>query len=164
MPPDNRTVWLIDDDQSIRWVLERALTNADFVVTLFETASSALSRYKRIPAIERPQLILTDIRMPGISGFELLRQIKNLDSKQPVIIMTAYSDLDTTVQGYQQGAFEYLPKPFDIDEAIELVARGCESHSRNQTSPDDSNPNNEIIGSSIPMQKSFPENGKAHDP
>ena len=158
-PNPVHSVWLIDDDQSIRWVLERALTSAEFAVTVFETASSALSRYKRIPASERPQLILTDIRMPGISGFELLKQIKNVDSKQPVIIMTAYSDLDTTVQGYQQGAFEYLPKPFDIDEAIELVTRGCESHSRNQISPGDS-PNNEIIGNSLPIQNLFRKIGK----
>jgi two-component system nitrogen regulation response regulator GlnG len=154
------SVWLIDDDQSIRWVLERALTSANFAVTMFETASSALSRYKRIPANERPQLILTDIRMPGISGFELLKQIKNVDSKQPVIIMTAYSDLDTTVQGYQQGAFEYLPKPFDIDEAIVLVTRGCDSHSRKQVSPGGSHQNNEIIGSSLAIQNLFRKMGK----
>ncbi len=156
MTPNNaRSVWLIDDDQSIRWVLERALTNADFAVTVFETASSALSRYKRIPANERPQLILTDIRMPGISGFELLKQIKNVDSKQPVIIMTAYSDLDTTVQGYQQGAFEYLPKPFDIDEAIELVTKGCASHHLNFDNNDGIAPDNEIIGDSLPIKNLY---------
>lgn len=161
MTNDNtHSVWLIDDDQSIRWVLERALTNAKFAVTVFETASSALSRYKRIPASERPQLILTDIRMPGISGFELLKQIKNVDSKQPVIIMTAYSDLDTTVQGYQQGAFEYLPKPFDIDEAIELVTRGCESHHRNLKNNDDYAPYKQIIGDSPPIRNLYRQMAK----
>jgi two-component system nitrogen regulation response regulator GlnG len=161
MTPDNaHSVWVIDDDQSIRWVLERALTKAEFVVTVFETASSALSRYKRIPAKERPQLILTDIRMPGISGFELLKQIKNVDSKQPVIIMTAYSDLDTTVQGYQQGAFEYLPKPFDIDEAIELVTKGCESHDRNLDGNDGMVPDNEIIGDSLPIKNLYRQMAK----
>ena len=161
MTPDNaHSVWVIDDDQSIRWVLERALTKAEFVVTLFETASSALSRYKRIPANERPQLILTDIRMPGISGFELLKQIKNVDSKQPVIIMTAYSDLDTTVQGYQQGAFEYLPKPFDIDEAIELITKGCESHDRNLDGNDGMVLKNEIIGDSSAIKSLYRQMAK----
>ncbi len=114
-------IWVIDDDQSIRWVLERSLTNAGFYVCVFETASTALTQFKRANITERPALIITDFRMPGINGFELLKQIKNADSTIPVIIMTAYSDLDTTVQAYQEGAFEYLAKPFDIDEAIELV-------------------------------------------
>ena len=114
-------IWVIDDDQSIRWVLERSLTNAGFQVSVFETASSALTQFKRSEIEKRPSLILTDFRMPGINGFELLKQIKNIDPVLPVIIMTAYSDLDTTVQAYQEGAFEYLAKPFDIDEAIALV-------------------------------------------
>ena len=154
------SVWIIDDDQSIRWVLERALSNAGFAITIFETASSALSRYKRLSTSERPQLILTDIRMPGISGFELLKQVKNVDPKQPVIIMTAYSDLDTTVQGYQQGAFEYLPKPFDIDEAISLVTKGCESHNRNIDNTEHNAPDNDIIGESLPIKKLFKQMGK----
>ena len=157
---NTHSVWIIDDDPSIRWVLERALTNAKFSVTLFETASSALSRYKRILPSERPQLILTDIRMPGISGFELLKQIKNVDSKQPIIIMTAYSDLDTTLQGYQQGAFEYLPKPFDIDKAIELVTRGCESHRQNEVSDVTVAPDNDIIGDSTSIKNLFRQMAK----
>ncbi len=116
-------IWVIDDDQSIRWILERALSNAGFKITAFETASKALTQYKRSGQNDRPALILTDFRMPGINGFELLKQIKNIDPALPVIIMTAYSDLDTTVQAYQEGAFEYLPKPFDIDDAIELVTK-----------------------------------------
>lgn len=157
---NTNSVWLIDDDQSIRWVLERALSKAGFTITVFETASSALSQYKRISTSERPQLILTDIRMPGISGFDLLKQVKNLDSKQPVIIMTAYSDLDTTVQGYQQGAFEYLPKPFDIDEAIELVKKGCESRSLNPVNNDSNVSDNEIIGDSLAIKKLYRQMGK----
>ncbi len=129
---DNRsntqTVWVIDDDQSIRWVLQRALSNAGFEVSVFETASAALSQFKRAETEKRPSLILTDFRMPGINGFELLRQIKNINAAIPVIIMTAYSDLDTTVQSYQEGAFEYLAKPFDIDDAIALVTNACEPH------------------------------------
>ena len=122
-------VWVIDDDQSIRWVLDRSLSNAGFKVTTFETASKALTQFKRSPTKQRPALILTDFRMPGINGFELLKQIKNLDSTLPVIIMTAYSDLDTTVQAYQEGAFEYLAKPFDIDDAIELVSKAYQQRS-----------------------------------
>ena len=116
-------IWVIDDDQSIRWILERALSNAGFKITAFETASKALTQYKRSEQNDRPALILTDFRMPGLNGFELLKQIKNIDPTLPVIIMTAYSDLDTTVQAYQEGSFEYLPKPFDIDDAIELVTK-----------------------------------------
>ncbi len=125
---NTQTVWVIDDDQSIRWVLQRALSNAGFEVSVFETASTALSQFKRAEITNRPSLILTDFRMPGINGFELLKQIKNIDQAMPVIIMTAYSDLDTTVQSYQEGAFEYLAKPFDIDDAIALVANACQPH------------------------------------
>lgn len=114
-------IWVIDDDQSIRWILDRALSNAGFKVAVFETASNALMQFKRKEVQSRPALIISDFRMPGINGFELLKQIKNIDAKIPVIIMTAYSDLDTTVESYQEGAFEYLAKPFDIDDAIELV-------------------------------------------
>lgn len=112
-------IWIIDDDPSIRWILERALTNVGFKITTFETASKALLQFKR--SHYTPALILTDFRMPGINGFELLKQIKNLDQTLPIIIMTAYSDLDTTIEAYQEGAFDYLSKPFDIDHAIALV-------------------------------------------
>jgi two-component system nitrogen regulation response regulator GlnG len=117
----NPEIWVIDDDQSIRWILDRALTNAGFKVSAFETGSAALMQYKRAEIQARPALIVSDFRMPGINGFELLKQVKNIDNSLPVIIMTAYSELDITVQSYQEGAFEYLAKPFDIDEAIELV-------------------------------------------
>lgn len=116
-------VWVIDDDQSIRWILDRALSNVGFEVTAFETASKALTSFKRAEKHQRPTLILSDFRMPGINGFELLKQIHNLDTQIPVIIMTAYSDLDTTIQAHREGAYEYLNKPFDIDDAIDLVRR-----------------------------------------
>ncbi|MCP4488307.1 MAG: response regulator [Gammaproteobacteria bacterium] len=125
---NTQVVWVIDDDQSIRWVLQRALANAGFAVSVFETASTALSQFKRTTTENRPSLVLTDFRMPGINGFELLKQIKNIDPALPVIIMTAYSELDTTVQAQQDGAFEYLAKPFDIDYAIELVTNACQQH------------------------------------
>ena len=119
-------VWIIDDDQSMRWVLEKTLSNNDYQVTAFESGSVALSNFKRIRSDLRPDLIITDVRMPGINGFELLKQIKNISPLTPIIVMTAYTDLDTTMQAFHEGAFEYLPKPFDIDDALELVARACE--------------------------------------
>ena len=120
-------VWIIDDDQSMRWVLERTLANNGYRVDAFESGSVALSNFKRIAPELRPDLIITDVRMPGINGFELLKQIKNVCPQIPIIVMTAYTDLDTTVQAFHEGAFEYLPKPFDIDDALDLVARACES-------------------------------------
>lgn len=118
-------IWVIDDDQSMRWVLQKTLGNNGYLVNAFESASVALTRFKRTALQERPALILTDVRMPGINGFELLKQIKHIAADVPVIIMTAYGDLDSTLRGFEEGAFEYLPKPFDIDYALELVARAC---------------------------------------
>jgi len=120
------TIWIIDDDQSMRWVLEKTLSNNGYQVSAFESGSVALATFKRTEPEARPRLIITDVRMPGINGFELLKQIKNISPQTPIIVMTAYTDLDTTVQAFQEGAFEYLPKPFDIDDALELVARACE--------------------------------------
>lgn len=119
-------IWIIDDDQSMRWVLEKTLSNNGYRVTAFESGSVALASFKRASPEERPNLVITDVRMPGINGFELMKQIRNISPQTPIIVMTAYTDLDTTVQTYQEGAFEYLPKPFDIDDALDLVARACE--------------------------------------
>lgn len=119
------TVWIIDDDQSMRWVLEKTLANNGYLVSAFESGSVALASFKRVSLEERPNLIVTDVRMPGINGFELMKQIKNISPQTPIIVMTAYTDLDTTLQTFEEGAFEYLPKPFDIDDALELVARAC---------------------------------------
>lgn len=129
------TIWIIDDDQSMRWVLEKTLANNGYQVTAFESGSVALASFKRVAQDERPNLIITDVRMPGINGFELMKQIKNISPQTPIIVMTAYTDLDTTVQTYQEGAFEYLPKPFDIDEALDLVARACEQSMESNESP-----------------------------
>jgi DNA-binding NtrC family response regulator len=118
-------VWIIDDDQSMRWVLDKTLSNNGYRVSAFDSGSVALASFKRIAPEERPSLIITDVRMPGINGFELLKQIKHISPRTPIIVMTAYTDLDTTVQAFHEGAFEYLPKPFDIDDALELVARAC---------------------------------------
>ena len=128
MPAQNLQipVWIIDDDQSMRWVLDKTLSNNGYQVNAFESGSVALASFKRTAPEQRPSLIITDVRMPGINGFELLKQIKNISPQTPIIVMTAYTDLDTTVQAFHEGAFEYLPKPFDIDDALELVARACE--------------------------------------
>lgn len=112
-------VWVIDDDRSIRWVLERALTQAGLNPRIFENAETAL----RSLAVQRPGVILSDIRMPGTSGLGLLAQVQRLCPEVPVIIMTAFSDLESAVKAYQGGSFEYLPKPFDLDEALALVRR-----------------------------------------
>lgn len=112
-------VWIVDDDSAIRWVLERALTGAGLSCTTFDNANNVLDAL----ASKMPDVLLSDIRMPGMDGLTLLKQIKLHYPMLPVIIMTAHSDLDAAVNAYQQGAFDYLPKPFDIDEAVALVDR-----------------------------------------
>ncbi|WP_126443824.1 nitrogen regulation protein NR(I) [Sulfuricystis multivorans] len=113
-------VWIIDDDRSIRWVLEKALAREDLSSASFGSADEALAR---LAAGEAPRVLISDIRMPGTSGLELLRQVREKHPNLPVIIMTAYSDLDSAVAAFQGGAFEYLPKPFDVDQAVALVRR-----------------------------------------
>ncbi|QKT03641.1 nitrogen regulation protein NR(I) [Ectothiorhodospiraceae bacterium 2226] len=112
-------IWVVDDDRSIRWVLERALRDEQFEVTAFEEGGAVL----RALARERPDAIISDIRMPGTDGLALLERIRSDYPELPVIIMTAHSDLDSAVSAYQGGAFEYLPKPFDVDQAVELARR-----------------------------------------
>jgi DNA-binding NtrC family response regulator len=114
-------VWLVDDDASIRWVLERALRNDGMAPRAFESAEPALAALRR----ESPDVLITDIRMPGASGLELLRLIRDARPQLPVIVMTAHSDLGSAVSAYEGGAFEYLPKPFDIDKAVALVRRAA---------------------------------------
>jgi len=114
-------VWVVDDDASIRWVLERALEQAGMRPKLFEQADSALAALAK----GEPDVLITDVRMPGPSGLKLLEAVRRTRPALPVIVMTAYSDLDSAVAAYQGGAFEYLPKPFDIDEAVGLVRRAA---------------------------------------
>jgi two-component system nitrogen regulation response regulator GlnG len=114
-------VWLVDDDASIRWVLERALRNDGMSPRAFEAAEPALDALRR----DSPDVLITDIRMPGASGLDLLRLIRDARPGLPVIVMTAHSDLSSAVSAYEGGAFEYLPKPFDIDEAVALVRRAA---------------------------------------
>ncbi len=150
---DSNPIWVIDDDHAIRWVLEKALKQAGMTVQSFDNANGILERLEH----ETPSAILTDIRMPGVDGLQLLEQINEKHPELPVIIMTAHSDLDSAVSAYQGGAFEYLPKPFDIDEATELVSRAVQhSASRrtaSQATPQQAAP--EIIGAAPSMQEVF---------
>ena len=119
-------IWVIDDDRSIRWVLERALTQAGLAVTTFQNGAEAMAQL----ALEQPDVVVSDIRMPEMDGLSLLENIVTRHPQLPVIIMTAYSDLESTVSAYQGGAFEYLPKPFDVDEAVALVERALGRHAK----------------------------------
>ena len=113
------SIWVIDDDQSIRWVLRKALEAGAFEVTAFDNGHAVLNALQK----RTPDVMIADIRMPGISGLELLSRIRKQAPQLPVIIMTAHSDLDSAVAAYQGGAFDYLPKPFDLDEAVALARR-----------------------------------------
>ena len=114
-------VWVVDDDDSVRWVLEKALEREDIGVRSFAAPNAALDAF----AEQRPDVLITDIRMPGMDGLEFARQVESIDSDIPVIVITAHSDLDSAVSAYQSGAFEYLPKPFDVDAAVALVHRAA---------------------------------------
>jgi len=146
--------WIIDDDQSIRWVLEKALQHTSIRIESYAEAESPLRNLR----FREPQVIITDIRMPGLDGLDFLEKVKQRYPHIPVIIMTAHSDLDSAVSAYQGGAFEYLPKPFDIDEAVHLIQRAIQ---RNQTTQTKNIPSHliqntpEIIGEAPAMQEVF---------
>jgi two-component system nitrogen regulation response regulator GlnG len=144
-------VWLVDDDSSIRWVLERALKQGGMVPTAFEQADSALTALRK----SRPDVLMTDIRMPGRSGLELLSEIRTSQPELPVIIMTAHSDLDSAVAAYQGGAFEYLPKPFDIDQAVDLVRRAANQQKIAGDLPAEPKQLPEMLGQAPAMQEVF---------
>ncbi len=145
-------IWVIDDDPSIRWVLVKALESAHFQVTSFETADAALAHLKHA----QPDVIITDIRMPGTNGFEFLQIIAEKHPDIPTIIITAHSDLDSAVSAYQGGAFEYLPKPFDIDEVIKLAQRACKKSDENAQKQNHNKPDTpDIIGEAPAMQEVF---------
>ncbi|MEY8205089.1 MAG: nitrogen regulation protein NR(I) [Bermanella sp.] len=148
-------VWIIDDDRSIRWVLEKALEQENIESLSFENGDKVLNALNR----EIPDAIISDVRMPGIDGLSLLKKIHEVQPDIPVIIMTAHSDLDSAVNSYQTGAFEYLPKPFDVDEAVDLMKRAI-SHKQgnaaaNDTLSDQDYQNTEIIGEAPAMQEVF---------
>lgn len=149
----NATVWIVDDDRSIRWVLEKALGSAGLKTESFESGDAVLRRIQR----EQPDVIVSDIRMPGIDGLAMLAEMQAAFPAIPIIIMTAHSDLDSAVASYQGGAFEYLPKPFDIDEALTLVQRAVQHVEEQRVKTvevvEDATP--EIIGEAPAMQEVF---------
>ena len=147
------SVWVIDDDQSIRWVLEKALEKAHMDVISFASASGILETLER----GQPDALITDVRMPGMDGFELLGKIQQRYPELPVIIITAHSDLDSAVTAYQGGAFEYLPKPFDVQEAVELTRRAVDHSRSSQGGAEQSSADEvpEIIGEAPAMQEVF---------
>ena len=149
----SETVWIVDDDRSIRWVLEKALQQEGMTTQSFDSADGVMSRLAR----QQPDVIISDIRMPGASGLDLLARIREQHPRLPVIIMTAHSDLDSAVASYQGGAFEYLPKPFDIDEAVSLVKR-ANQHAQEQQGLIEGPARTrtpEIIGEAPAMQEVF---------
>ncbi len=126
MPTDTIKVWVVDDDDSVRWVLEKALTSDGMEVHGFDAPTSVFAGLDGA-ADAAPDVVITDMRMPGMDGLEFARRLEQLGITAPVIVITAHADLDNAVAAYQSGAFEYLPKPFDIDEAIALVRRAAQS-------------------------------------
>ncbi len=147
-------VWVVDDDQGMRWVVEQAMEQANIPVQSFISATAALEELKNsIPAV-----VVSDIRMPGTDGISFMQQVHQQYPDLPVIIMTAHSDLDSAVQAYQGGAFEYLPKPFDMDEAVALVERALETVSKKRVETSAVIP--ALVGSSIPMQEIFRNIGR----
>ena len=149
----HNAVWILDDDRSIRWVLEKSLGKTGVKTVSFENGDDLLQRL----AQDTPDAIISDIRMPGISGLDLLSTIQEQHPQLPVIIMTAHSDLDSAVSSYSRGAFEYLPKPFDIEEAVAVTQRALE-HAREKNASvtaDDAVKSQEIIGEAPAMQEVF---------
>ena len=146
-----KPIWIVDDDKSIRWVLEKALARENIPCRLFASAREAIDAL----AEDAPQVLVSDIRMPGASGLELLSAIKEQHPGLPVIIMTAYSDLESAVAAFQGGAFEYLPKPFDVDNAIELIRRAIEESMRETAAEEAPEATPEILGAAPSMQEVF---------
>jgi len=150
-------VWVVDDDQSVRWVLEKALRQADMESRSFERAEHLLEAIEH----ETPDVLITDVRMPGMSGIALLERLHDTSPELPIIVITAHSDLENAVAAYKGGAFEYLPKPFDIDEAIELVVKA--GRKNGDASNDGSMLHQEIpalIGQAPAMQEVFRSIGR----
>jgi two-component system nitrogen regulation response regulator GlnG len=144
-------VWLVDDDTSIRWVLERALKNGGMVPKAFDAAEPALAALRN----DTPDVLITDIRMSGHSGLDLLRRVHDAHPELPVIVMTAYSDLGSAVSAYEGGAFEYLAKPFDIDQAVDLVKRAAAAGVRSIESAAPTPTIPELLGRAPAMQQVF---------
>ena len=150
-------VWILDDDKSIRWVFEKALASANLSYKSFSNTNEAINQFNH----EKPSVIISDIRMPGETGLVFLTKVSEKFPEIPIIIMTAYSDLDTAVAAFQKGAFEYIAKPFDIDKSIEVIKKALVKANANKTTPsDDQRFAPEIIGQSSSMQTVFRMIGK----
>lgn len=150
------TVWIVDDDESVRWVLEQALKQAQMLPRTFDSARALLRAFEH----DRPDVLITDIRMPDMSGLEMMERLAVRDPDLPVIVITAHSDLDSAVSAYQGGAFEYLPKPFDIDEAVELVSRAARQNGRSARLETEAPKTPMIIGHAPAMQEVFKAIGR----
>jgi len=146
-----KPVWIIDDDRSIRWVFEKALARENIAYRTFSSARDALAAL----TTETPQVVVSDIRMPGGSGLELLHKARERDASLPVIIMTAYSDLESAVTAFQGGAYEYLPKPFDVDHAVELIRRAMVEGAHQEGAAGATGTTPEILGQAPAMQDVF---------
>ena len=146
-------IWIVDDDSSIRWVMEKALSRAGLNCRAFESGDEMLDAL----SIEEPMVVVSDIRMPGMDGIKLLSRIKSEQPELPVIITTAHSDLDSAVNSYEEGAFEYLPKPFDIEEMVATVTRAQSQRDDGAKTSESGtdNPSAEIIGNAPAMQEVF---------
>ncbi|NBV18846.1 nitrogen regulation protein NR(I) [Janthinobacterium sp.] len=146
-----KPIWIVDDDESIRWVLEKALARENLATKSFANARDAIAALE----FDTPQVLVSDIRMPGASGLELLQTVKSRFPGLPVIIITAFSDLDSAVAAFQGGAFEYLAKPFDIDKAVELIRRALEESLRETSVESGPSETPEILGQAPAMQEVF---------
>jgi two-component system nitrogen regulation response regulator GlnG len=146
-----KSVWIIDDDRSIRWVFEKALTRENIAFKTFASAQEALAELDT----DTPQVVVSDIRMPGDSGLELLQKAKAHHANVPVIIMTAYSDLESAVSAFQGGAYEYLPKPFDVDYAVELIRRAMDESLRQESGVQPMEAGPDMLGQAPAMQEVF---------
>ncbi len=151
-------VWVVDDDQSVRWVLEKALRQADMDSRSFERAEHLLEAFDH----DSPDVLITDVRMPGMSGIALLDRLHGRQPDLPIIVITAHSDLENAVAAYKGGAFEYLPKPFDIDEAIDLVRKAARinGHGTPEAATRESGPIPTLIGQAPAMQEVFRSIGR----
>jgi two-component system nitrogen regulation response regulator GlnG len=146
-----KPIWIVDDDESIRWVLEKALARENLATKSFSNARDAIAALE----YETPQVLVSDIRMPGDSGLDLLALVKSRHPGLPVIIITAFSDLDSAVAAFQGGAFEYLAKPFDIDKAVELIRRALDESLRETSVESGPADTPEILGQAPAMQEVF---------
>jgi len=144
-------VWVLDDDKSIRWVFEKALAKANITFECFSNTNEAINKFNH----EKPQAIISDIRMPGESGIDFLTKVKNKFPEIPIIIMTAYSDLDTAVTAFQKGAFEYIAKPFDISKVVNIIQQALEANNNKNLKGEELGDLPEIIGQAKSMQDVF---------